>query len=154
MTIVEKMGGIPGKQTVSEMIEDSGLFEYKLMLASDLMKNVMFVTCCVLQDGEPVDHEKVQAIILSDELFKAMVEGKACLADNVQEGFIQIMPPTPTLELVGLDPSDYSSDIHVVSNDTIAIGADDGDGGFIALYLNASTTKVEMGTKEDDPEGK
>lgn len=152
MTIVEKMGGIPGKQTVSELIEDSGLFEYKLVKTTDFIDKAILVTCCALQDGEPVVHENVQAFIFSDELFKAMAEGKVCMADDMEMGNIQISPPTPTLELVGLDPSDYSSDIHIVSNDTIALGSVDGEDA--GLFLNASTTKIETGTKELDPEGK
>jgi hypothetical protein len=151
MTIVEKMGGKSGQQTISEV---SSLLGYKLI--SGLISDYYLTEPREVYawSGE-VDSEakKISFVEVDEEIFNRMKESKIMFIRDIGVGkFYRLR--TPVVHYVGEKTEHFSPDEYVITNNVLGVQVYDNPWNphlsTITIAFAKGSVKVEPGTDEEE----
>jgi uncharacterized protein involved in tolerance to divalent cations len=143
MTIVEKMGGKPGQQTISEV---SSLLGYKL-ISGPISDYYLTEPREVYAWSGELDREaeKISFVEVDEEIFNRMKESKIMYVGDVNFHRYRI----PVVHYVGVKKENYHPDKYVITNNVRGVQVYDNPESPTIIAFAKGSVKVEQGTKEE-----
>lgn len=146
MTIVEKMGGKPGQQTISEV---SSLLGYKLISGQISDYYLTEPREVYAWSGKlDIQAKKISFVEVDEEIFNRMKESKIMFIRDIGVGkFYRLR--TPVVYYVGSKTKYFPPDKYVITNNVCGVQVYNNPESTITIAFAKGSVKVEQGTHEE-----